>query len=107
MKGAREQMFTESATLRAPRVRWALRSAPRFVPFDLDPPPQALTGPRQGGRAAQELFLVSFDQVGLAPELLRAVAQQGYTEPTPVQRESIPHVLAGREDVVRRRRQGR
>ncbi len=41
--------------------------------------------------------LVSFDQVGLAPELLRVVAQQGYTEPTPVQREAIPHVLAGRD----------
>ena len=40
---------------------------------------------------------MSFDQLGLAPELLRAVAQQGYTEPTPVQRESIPHVLAGRD----------
>jgi ATP-dependent RNA helicase RhlE len=40
---------------------------------------------------------VSFDQVGLAPDLLRAVAQQGYTEPTPVQRESIPYVLAGRD----------
>jgi ATP-dependent RNA helicase RhlE len=40
---------------------------------------------------------VSFDALGLAPELLRAVAQQGYTEPTPVQRESIPIVLAGRD----------
>ena len=40
---------------------------------------------------------MSFDQLGLAPELLRAVDQQGYTEPTPVQRESIPHVLAGRD----------
>jgi ATP-dependent RNA helicase RhlE len=40
---------------------------------------------------------MTFDQVGLTPDLLRAVAQQGYTEPTPVQRESIPHVLAGRD----------
>jgi ATP-dependent RNA helicase RhlE len=40
---------------------------------------------------------VSFDQVGLTPELLRAVAHQGYTEPTPVQREAIPHVLQGRD----------
>ena len=32
-----------------------------------------------------------------APELLRAVADQGYTEPTPVQREAIPLVLAGRD----------
>jgi ATP-dependent RNA helicase RhlE len=40
---------------------------------------------------------VSFDGLGLAPELLRAVAKQGYTEPTPVQRESIPLVLEGRD----------
>jgi len=40
---------------------------------------------------------MSFDQLGLAPELLRAVAQQGYSEPTPVQREAIPHVIAGRD----------
>jgi ATP-dependent RNA helicase RhlE len=40
---------------------------------------------------------MSFDALGLAPELLRAVAHQGYTEPTPVQRESIPIVLAGRD----------
>ena len=40
---------------------------------------------------------MSFDRLGLSPELLRAVAQQGYTEPTPVQTEAIPHVLAGRD----------
>jgi ATP-dependent RNA helicase RhlE len=40
---------------------------------------------------------MSFDVLGLSPELLRAVADQGYTEPTPVQREAIPLVLAGRD----------
>jgi ATP-dependent RNA helicase RhlE len=40
---------------------------------------------------------VSFDQLGLSPELLRAVADQGYTEPTPIQAQAIPHVLAGRD----------
>ena len=40
---------------------------------------------------------MSFADLGLAPELLRAVAQQGYTEPTPVQAEAIPLVLAGRD----------
>jgi ATP-dependent RNA helicase RhlE len=40
---------------------------------------------------------VSFDRLGLTPELLRAVADQGYTEPTPVQAASIPLVLAGRD----------
>ena len=40
---------------------------------------------------------MSFDHLGLLPELLRAVADEGYTEPTPVQAEAIPLVLAGRD----------
>ena len=40
---------------------------------------------------------MSFNALGLQPDLLRAVARQGYTEPTPVQREAIPLVLAGRD----------
>ncbi len=40
---------------------------------------------------------MSFSALGLAPELLRAVSAQGYTTPTPVQREAIPLVLQGRD----------
>ena len=40
---------------------------------------------------------MSFDALGLAPEFLRAVADQGYTEPTPIQAEAIPLVLDGRD----------
>jgi ATP-dependent RNA helicase RhlE len=40
---------------------------------------------------------MSFDRLGLSPELLRSVAIEGYTEPTPVQREAIPLVLGGRD----------
>jgi ATP-dependent RNA helicase RhlE len=40
---------------------------------------------------------MSFAELGLSPELLRAVADEGYTEPTPVQREAIPFVLDGRD----------
>jgi len=40
---------------------------------------------------------MSFTALGLSPELLRAVADQGYTEPTPVQRDAIPVVLEGRD----------
>ncbi|RPH36355.1 MAG: DEAD/DEAH box helicase [Chloroflexi bacterium] len=40
---------------------------------------------------------MSFAQLGLSPDLLRAVADSGYTQPTPVQREAIPAVLAGRD----------
>ena len=38
-----------------------------------------------------------FNALGLAPELLRAVAEQGYTEPTPIQAQAIPPILAGRD----------
>ncbi len=40
---------------------------------------------------------MSFAQLGLSPVLLRAVADSGYTHPTPVQREAIPVVLSGRD----------
>jgi ATP-dependent RNA helicase RhlE len=41
--------------------------------------------------------LPSFAELGLLPELLRAVAEQGYTEPTPIQAQAIPLVLQGRD----------
>ncbi|MGL5770992.1 MAG: ATP-dependent RNA helicase RhlE [Plesiomonas shigelloides] len=41
--------------------------------------------------------LESFDSLGLCDELLRAVAEQGYTQPTPIQRQAIPVVLQGRD----------
>ena len=40
---------------------------------------------------------MTFDQLQLLPPLLRAVAEEGYTQPTPIQAEAIPHVLAGRD----------
>ena len=40
---------------------------------------------------------MSFESLGLLPELLRAVEAEGYTEPTPVQAQSIPHILARRD----------
>jgi ATP-dependent RNA helicase RhlE len=40
---------------------------------------------------------MSFNDLGLAPELARAVAEKGYTTPTPIQRAAIPGVLAGRD----------
>ncbi|MGD8485924.1 MAG: DEAD/DEAH box helicase [Chloroflexota bacterium] len=36
-----------------------------------------------------------FDHLGLSPELLRAVQDEGYTEPTPIQEQAIPIVLRG------------
>ena len=39
----------------------------------------------------------TFADLGLAPELLRAVTDAGYTHPTPIQAEAIPLALRGRD----------
>jgi ATP-dependent RNA helicase RhlE len=39
----------------------------------------------------------SFDELMLAPELMRAVADAGYTTPTPIQARAIPLILRGRD----------
>ena len=40
---------------------------------------------------------MKFDELGLGADVLKAVAETGYTEPTPIQARAIPHVLAGRD----------
>ncbi|MDQ0327357.1 superfamily II DNA/RNA helicase [Rhodopseudomonas julia] len=40
---------------------------------------------------------MSFDKLGLSDKVLQAVSAVGYTEPTPIQAEAIPHVMAGRD----------
>jgi len=40
---------------------------------------------------------MSFDSLGLSVELCRAVEEQGYTEPTPVQSQAIPTILEGKD----------
>jgi ATP-dependent RNA helicase RhlE len=39
----------------------------------------------------------SFENLGLAPALLRALAAEGYTAPTPIQQQAIAPALAGRD----------
>jgi len=41
----------------------------------------------------------SFNDLGLSPEILKAVEATGYTIPTPIQAQGIPHVLA-RRDII-------
>ncbi len=40
---------------------------------------------------------MSFDSLGLSADLLRAVADKGYREPTPIQLQAIPAILEGRD----------
>ena len=40
---------------------------------------------------------MSFQNLGLCEPVLRAVAAEGYSDPTPIQSQAIPHLLAGRD----------
>jgi ATP-dependent RNA helicase RhlE len=40
---------------------------------------------------------MTFDELGLAEPILRAVVFQGYATPTPIQSQAIPRVMAGRD----------
>ncbi|MFC0134552.1 DEAD/DEAH box helicase [Massilia eurypsychrophila] len=46
---------------------------------------------------AAEQPVPRFDQFGLSPEILRALSDQGYVHPTPIQAQAIPIVLQGRD----------
>lgn len=40
---------------------------------------------------------LKFNDLSLSEEMLRAVEEMGYTEPTPIQAQSIPHLIEGRD----------
>ena len=40
---------------------------------------------------------MSFNTLGLRDEILTAISEAGYTEPTPIQQQAIPVVLQGRD----------
>ena len=52
-------------------------------------------GRRPCGPDRRTRHTLQFEELGLSADLLRTVAEEGYTEPTPVQERAIPLVLAG------------
>lgn len=40
---------------------------------------------------------MSFESLGLLPEILRAVSEKGYSAPTPIQQQAIPPVIEGKD----------
>jgi ATP-dependent RNA helicase RhlE len=57
----------------------------------------AAIDPKPVEPASGESSLPSFTDLGLMPELLRAVEDAGYTNPTPIQQQAIPVALRGRD----------
>jgi superfamily II DNA/RNA helicase len=56
---------------------------PSLIPIAAGPPP--------------ELARTVFADLGLSPEVLRAIDDMGYRHPTPIQEQAIPYVLMGRD----------
>ena len=52
---------------------------------------------RRVRRIRESQFLTQFTDFGLAAPLLKALAGEGYTTPTPIQAQAIPGVMAGRD----------
>ncbi len=42
-------------------------------------------------------YMTTFDQMGLIEPILKALNEEGYTTPTPIQAQAIPHLLQGRD----------
>ncbi|PQJ80132.1 DEAD/DEAH box helicase [Polaribacter porphyrae] len=40
---------------------------------------------------------MSFKDLGLSDPFLKAIAEKGYTEPSPIQKKAIPHILKGKD----------
>ena len=44
--------------------------------------------------------MMTFEQTGLKPELLSAIAEMGFEQPTPIQEKTIPHLLNNKNDLI-------
>ena len=53
---------------------------------------------------AHKHLMKKFSDLGLSEQLQRAVHDAGYTTPTPIQEQAIPHLLAGHDLLTSMRR---
>ena len=77
-----------------PRERSGVDSVPRHATA------ADVAGPQQWNALPDRVQAVtSFSDLGLSEEILRTLAELGYEEPTPIQEQAIPELLAG-HDVI-------
>jgi ATP-dependent RNA helicase RhlE len=63
-------------------------------------PQQAAPPPPMTAEIAAAIDASAFAPLGIAQPLVRALLDEGYTTPTPVQVEVVPHALAGRDIIA-------
>ncbi|XP_020591547.1 DEAD-box ATP-dependent RNA helicase 16 [Phalaenopsis equestris] len=64
-------------------------------------PPAAMANHCNQKEQDEEDEDLSFEELGLDPRLIRALFKKSITKPTPIQRESIPLILEGKDVVAR------
>lgn len=63
--------------------------------------PKSFSLPVQSGFTfAQIFYIMTFAELGLKENLLSAVEELGFTQPTPIQEKAIPVLLAGTKDLI-------
>ena len=67
------------------------------VPASEPEPKKAANGKKDSQAADPAVEPVSFTQLGLDPRLLQAVSEQGFHDPTLVQRKAIPLAINGQD----------
>src|SRR5499433_3815448 len=91
-------------------ARYAISEPVRLPPVSVSQRPQLFESAPFRGKTRQPFYprfrtavstrgSMSFSHLGLSDKVLAAVAATGYTTPTPIQDQAIPHVLA-RPDVL-------
>ncbi|HEX4634657.1 MAG TPA: DEAD/DEAH box helicase, partial [Rhizomicrobium sp.] len=63
----------------------------------IESPIESSTASPPTAQAEQPPAQAGFDGLGLSTDILKAVADSGYTQPTPIQAQGIPQVLQRRD----------
>ena len=76
-----------SAIDRLPPQTWPVRPSESRDAYSLDRP----------DTQKEPVTVISFEDLALVEPIRRALNEEGYTQPTPIQAQAIPHLLLGRD----------
>jgi ATP-dependent RNA helicase RhlE len=74
-----------------------VQGAPTFCRVGPSGAGAPIHGRPKAGQAYHRTKQMDFDMLGLAPRLVAALKELGITDPTPIQRQAIPHAMNGRD----------
>ena len=92
-------LLTEAPRAKERKIYPPARAAPEAAATGSNKAEAAAVSPKEEGEKGKEARTprpeAKLADFGLAENILKAVLESGYTVPTPIQREAIPHILMG------------